>query len=85
MRIGFVGAGNIGGALASNLVALGHDVAMSNSRGPQTLAELVRDLGPTATAVTHRIMEATTLTMALPGAPLRNRSSVCRLKDEKVV
>lgn len=52
MRIGFVGAGNIGQALAGNLVALGHDVALSNSRGPETLAEVVEELGPRATAVT---------------------------------
>lgn len=52
MRIGFVGAGNIGTAIAKRLVALDHDVAMSNSRGPDTLAELVAELGPTAEAAT---------------------------------
>lgn len=52
MRIGLIGAGNIGTALATRLVALGHDVAISNSRGPQTLVELVEQLGPRAEAVT---------------------------------
>ncbi len=52
MRIGFIGAGNIGTALAQNLVAAGHDVALSNSRGPDTLADLVASLGPTAAAAT---------------------------------
>lgn len=52
MRIGFIGAGHIGTALARNLVALGHDVALSNSRGPDTLADAVAELGPLAQAVT---------------------------------
>lgn len=52
MRIGFIGAGHIGKALAGNLVALGHDVALSNSRGPGTLADLVTELGSLAQAVT---------------------------------
>ena len=38
MKIGIIGAGHIGGTLARRLVAAGHDVAVSNSRGPETLA-----------------------------------------------
>lgn len=52
MRIGFIGAGNVGGALARQFTALGHDVLLSNSRGPETLAGLVEELGPRAEAVT---------------------------------
>lgn len=52
MRIGIVGAGNIGQALAGNLIALGHDVALANSRGPGTLDDLVERLGERAQAVT---------------------------------
>lgn len=52
MRIGLIGAGNIGKAVAGHLVALGHDVALSNSRGPESLAGLVAELGPLAQAVT---------------------------------
>ena len=37
MKIGIIGAGQIGGALAARLVAMGHEVAISNSRGPETL------------------------------------------------
>jgi predicted dinucleotide-binding enzyme len=49
---GIIGAGNIGSQLARALTALGHDVVISNSRGPQTLAALVEDLGPSAKAAT---------------------------------
>ena len=50
--IGIIGAGNIGGTLARRLVELGHRVTIANSRGPETLAELVAELGPNATAGT---------------------------------
>ena len=40
LRIGIIGAGNIGGTLARRLTALGHDVAVANSRGPETFAGL---------------------------------------------
>jgi 8-hydroxy-5-deazaflavin:NADPH oxidoreductase len=52
MRIGIVGAGKIGGTLAELWTRSGHDVAVSNSRGPETLAELVEALGPSAHAMT---------------------------------
>jgi predicted dinucleotide-binding enzyme len=45
MRIGIIGAGNIGGTLARRLTALGHDVSIANSRGPETLAVLARETG----------------------------------------
>lgn len=50
--IGFIGSGNIGGQLARLAVAHGYSVVMSNSRGPETLAELVDELGPGARAAT---------------------------------
>jgi predicted dinucleotide-binding enzyme len=49
---GFVGSGNIGSTVARLAVAAGHDVVMSNSRGPETLGELVSDLGGHARAAT---------------------------------
>ena len=50
--IGFIGSGNIGGTVARLSVAAGHNVVMSNSRGPETLRELVAELGPLAAAAT---------------------------------
>jgi 8-hydroxy-5-deazaflavin:NADPH oxidoreductase len=52
MKIGILGAGNIGGVAARLFVAAGHEVALSNSRGPESLKELVRELGPKAHAMT---------------------------------
>ena len=50
--IGFIGAGNIGSTVARLAVDAGYDVVLSNSRGPETLAELTADLGPSAHAAT---------------------------------
>jgi predicted dinucleotide-binding enzyme len=45
MRIGIIGAGQIGGTLARRLTALGHEVSIANSRGPETLGELAEETG----------------------------------------
>ena len=45
MRIGIIGAGQIGGTLARRLTALGHDVSIANSRGPASLAGLASEVG----------------------------------------
>lgn len=52
--IGFIGSGNIGTALAHVTTAAGYDVVMSNSRGPETLADLIGELGPRARAATSQ-------------------------------
>ncbi|TDX08274.1 NADPH-dependent F420 reductase [Kribbella sp. VKM Ac-2566] len=52
MRIGIIGAGNIGSTAARRFVRLGHDVCIANSRGPRSLRSLVRELGPRVTAAT---------------------------------
>jgi len=51
-KIAIIGAGNIGAAAAKLFVNAGHDVAVSNSRGPSTLTPLVNSLGPHARAMT---------------------------------
>ena len=45
MKIGIIGAGQIGGTLARRFTALGHDVTIANSRGPETLAALAKETG----------------------------------------
>jgi predicted dinucleotide-binding enzyme len=50
--IGFIGAGKIGSQVARLAVLSGYDVVLSNSRGPETLAELANELGPKARAGT---------------------------------
>jgi predicted dinucleotide-binding enzyme len=52
MRIGIIGAGHIGATAARLLVRAGHEVAVSNSRGPESLRDLVAELGAHARAGT---------------------------------
>jgi predicted dinucleotide-binding enzyme len=52
MRIGIIGSGNIGGTLARLWAGAGHEVILANSRGPESLAGLVAEIGPAAAAAT---------------------------------
>ncbi len=52
MKIGIIGSGHIGGTLAKLWAKAGHQVAISNSRGPASLAALVAEIGPQARAAT---------------------------------
>ena len=50
--IGIIGAGHIGSNVAKAAIAAGYDVVISNSRGPESLTDLVAELGPKARAAT---------------------------------
>src|SRR5437868_4313144 len=52
MKIALIGAGMIGGTLARLLAALGHEVAVSNRRGPESLHSMTVELGDKAHAMT---------------------------------
>jgi len=74
MKIGIIGAGNIGGNLTRRLTALGHDVSVANSRGPQTLADLAAETGATPVDVADaakgaEIVVVTIPLKAIPGLP----------------
>jgi predicted dinucleotide-binding enzyme len=51
MQIGIIGSGRIGGTLAELWARAGHQIAIANSRGPESLKELVERLGPSAKAM----------------------------------
>jgi len=63
-----IGAGKIGGTVARAVLELGHDVILSNSRSPDTLAGLVAELGPNARAATpaEAGAEADVVLVAIP-------------------
>jgi 8-hydroxy-5-deazaflavin:NADPH oxidoreductase len=66
MRIGIIGAGQIGGTLARRLTALGHDVSIANSRGPETLAALARDTGAKPATVEQAARAGDVVIVAIP-------------------
>ena len=66
MKIGIIGAGHIGGALTRRLSALGHDVAVANSRGPETLAGLAARTGATAASVMDAVQGKDLVVVTIP-------------------
>jgi 8-hydroxy-5-deazaflavin:NADPH oxidoreductase len=55
MKIGIIGAGQIGGTLTRRLTALGHQVVVANSRGPGTLSDLAAETGAAAVSVPEAV------------------------------
>ncbi|WP_260867954.1 NADPH-dependent F420 reductase [Streptomyces sp. SAJ15] len=66
MKIGIIGAGNIGGNLTRRLTALGHDVSVANSRGPQTLSALAEETGATPVTVAEAARGARIVVVTIP-------------------
>lgn len=66
MRIGIIGAGNIGGTLTRRLAALGHEVSVANSRGPDTLHELAEQAGASPVSVTEAACDKDLVIVTIP-------------------
>src|SRR5437764_1761369 len=66
MKIGVIGAGNIGGTLTRRLTELGHDVSVANSRGPETLRELAEETGATAASAADAARDAELVVITIP-------------------
>jgi predicted dinucleotide-binding enzyme len=66
LRIGIIGAGNIGGTLTRRFAALGHDVAVANSRGPESLAGLAAETGARAVTVSQAVRDRDVIIVTIP-------------------
>jgi 8-hydroxy-5-deazaflavin:NADPH oxidoreductase len=66
MKIGIIGAGNIGGAVTRRLTALGHDVSVANSRGPETLRDLAAETGANAVTVAEAARDKDVVVVTIP-------------------
>ncbi|MFF3343925.1 NADPH-dependent F420 reductase [Streptomyces sp. NPDC002779] len=66
MKIGIIGAGQIGGNLTRRLTALGHEVSVANSRGPHTLDELATETGARAVRVEEAARGAEIVVITIP-------------------
>jgi predicted dinucleotide-binding enzyme len=66
MKIGIVGAGNIGSTLARHLVALGHGVAIANSRGPDTLRAVAAQTGARAVTIDEALQSGQVVVLSIP-------------------
>ncbi|NQX05359.1 NAD(P)-binding domain-containing protein [Rathayibacter sp. VKM Ac-2856] len=72
---GIIGAGNIGSQVARAVLAQGDEVVIANSRGPETLADLIAELGPKARAATAQ-EAAEAAEVAVVTVPLKNLEEV---------
>jgi hypothetical protein len=66
MKIGIIGAGQIGGTLTRRLTALGHEVWVANSRGPESLSELAKATGARAVTVTEAVKGRDLVVVTIP-------------------
>jgi predicted dinucleotide-binding enzyme len=66
MKIGIIGAGHIGGTLTRRLTALGHQVSVANSRGPETLADLAAESGARPVSVAEAAQSGEVVIVTIP-------------------
>ncbi|WBB78768.1 NAD(P)-binding domain-containing protein [Micromonospora sp. WMMD882] len=66
MRIGIIGSGHIGGTLTRRLTALGHEVTVANSRGPESLRDLATETGAAAGTVEQAAAADDLVVLAVP-------------------
>jgi predicted dinucleotide-binding enzyme len=66
MKIGIIGAGQIGGTLTRRLAALGHKVFVANSRGPETLLNLASETGATPVSVPDAVRGMDLVIVTIP-------------------
>jgi predicted dinucleotide-binding enzyme len=72
MKIGIIGAGQIGGTLARRFTALGHNVSVANSKGPETLADLARETGAKAVTARDAARAGEVIIVTIPEAKIPN-------------
>ena len=87
MKIGIIGAGQIGGTLTRRFTALGHEVAVANSRGPETLADLAAETGakPVSVEEAARFGEVVIVTIPEKNIPNLPRDLFAATPDTIVV
>ena len=72
MKIGIIGAGQIGGTLTRRFAELGHDVSVANSRGPERLADLARETGAKAVTAREAVRAGELVIVTIPEGKIPN-------------
>lgn len=85
MHIGIIGAGNIGATLARKLSAQGHTIKLANSRAPESISNLARELGVTATNKTNATRDVDVIILAVPFSAHPELGHVLRDVSTKIV
>jgi predicted dinucleotide-binding enzyme len=87
MKIGIIGAGQIGGTLTRRLTKLGHEVFVANSRGPASLADLARETGAKPVSVAEAARASEVVVVTIPEGKIRDlpRDLFAGVPDDVVV
>lgn len=68
MKIGIIGTGSIGASLARKLAASGHEIKLANSRGPDSIGDLARDVGASAVSKEEAVNGVDVVITSIPFA-----------------
>jgi predicted dinucleotide-binding enzyme len=85
MKIGIIGAGHIGGALTRRFAAVGHDVSVANSRGPDTLSGLANSTGAKAVTVREAARDKDVVVVTIPEKSVRDLPKDLFAKSDRTV
>ncbi|MBI6701616.1 NADPH-dependent F420 reductase [Pseudomonas viridiflava] len=85
MKVGIIGAGNIGSTLARKLAACGHDVKLANSKDPQSIQALANELGARAVTKDEAVADVDVIILSIPFAKYPDLRDTLSKASESVV
>lgn len=85
MKIGIVGAGNIGSTLARKLAACGHEVKLANSKGPESIQALANEIGVHAVTKEEAVSGVEVVILSIPFANYPDLEPIMSKVPEKTV
>ncbi|WP_341869913.1 NADPH-dependent F420 reductase [Pseudomonas petroselini] len=86
MKIGIIGAGNIGATLARKLAACGHEVKLANSKSPHTLEDLANKIGVHAVTKEDAVSDVDAIILSIPFAKYPDlRQTLSRIPEKVVI
>lgn len=85
MKIGIIGAGNIGATLARKLAACGHEVKLANSKSPQSIQNLANEIGVHAVTKEDAVSDVDAVILSIPFAKYPDLRQTLSSIPEKVV
>nr|WP_219737631.1 MULTISPECIES: NAD(P)-binding domain-containing protein [Pseudomonas] len=85
VKIGIIGAGNIGATLARKLAACGHEVKLANSKDPQSIQNLANEIGVHAVTKEDAVSEVDVVILSIPFAKYPDLKQTLSHVPEKVV
>lgn len=76
MKIGIIGAGNIGATLARKLAAAGHSVKLAGAKGPDDIRDKAAEIGAVPVAAQNAVKDVEAIILSIPFAQIPNVASI---------